>query len=310
MVGTHCRPRGAWKAVRTMVGPVRRAPLAAPASGDALCCNRARIAQRPTHREPPVPPPRRRPPAAPRSSGGGGGSGGGMQPYHLVCDRAPMSADLGPPDYWPLQPVRSGWARGSVRRGGRTLIAEAPLRMLAGCNHAARRVAALGRRGPLTAPGRPAAARGRRRAGPSLPSLAPPSPPSAPTRGLQGGCPEDSLDAASLVSGYKWTAEAFRITDANESLLSLTCHTTYWDPRNVAALRQVRGSGRGPCGQSGQLGTGGWACCRATSTTATMAELQCLVSPHALRSPSTVHPQPPGCGAPAARGRGRGGRRL
>lgn len=57
---------------------------------------------------------------------------------------------------------------------------------------------------------------------------------------FQGSCPEDSVDPTTLVNGYKWGADAFRITEANESLLSLTCHNTYWEPHNVAALRQVR----------------------------------------------------------------------
>lgn len=58
---------------------------------------------------------------------------------------------------------------------------------------------------------------------------------------LQGGCPEDTIDAASLAAGYKWVPDTLRITEANEPLLSLTCHNAaYWDKRNTRALRQVR----------------------------------------------------------------------
>jgi len=35
-----------------------------------------------------------------------------MQPYEMQCSQAPMSAELGPPDYWQLQPVSTvsyGW---------------------------------------------------------------------------------------------------------------------------------------------------------------------------------------------------------
>jgi hypothetical protein len=58
---------------------------------------------------------------------------------------------------------------------------------------------------------------------------------------LQGGCPEDTLDAATLANGYKWVPDALRITEANEPLLSLTCHNAaYWEKHNVDALRQVQ----------------------------------------------------------------------
>jgi hypothetical protein len=60
-----------------------------------------------------------------------------------------------------------------------------------------------------------------------------------PLKSKQGCCPEDSLDPSTLAGGYKWGADAFRITEAYESLLSLTCHSTYWEPHSVAALRQV-----------------------------------------------------------------------
>lgn len=56
----------------------------------------------------------------------------------------------------------------------------------------------------------------------------------------QGSCPEDSLDAATLAGGYKWVPDALRITEANEPLLSLTCHNAaYWEKHNADALRQV-----------------------------------------------------------------------
>jgi hypothetical protein len=56
----------------------------------------------------------------------------------------------------------------------------------------------------------------------------------------QGGCPEDTVDAATLATGYKWVADSLRITEANEPLLSLTCHNAaYWDEHNAHALRQV-----------------------------------------------------------------------
>ncbi|WIA22397.1 hypothetical protein OEZ85_004703 [Tetradesmus obliquus] len=78
--------------------------------------------------------------------------------YHSTCDRPPLSAELGPPDYYPLVP---------------------------------------------------------------------------------GGCPEDTVDAATLASGYKWVPDSLRITEANEPLLSLTCHNAaYWDEHNAHALRQ------------------------------------------------------------------------
>lgn len=57
---------------------------------------------------------------------------------------------------------------------------------------------------------------------------------------LQGSCPEDTVDAATLASGYKWVPDSLRITEANEPLLSLTCHNAaYWDKHNAHALRQV-----------------------------------------------------------------------
>jgi hypothetical protein len=60
----------------------------------------------------------------------------------------------------------------------------------------------------------------------------------------QGSCPEDSLDAATIAGGYKWVPDALRITEANEPLLSLTCHNAaYWERHNADALRQVRHTG-------------------------------------------------------------------
>lgn len=57
---------------------------------------------------------------------------------------------------------------------------------------------------------------------------------------LQGACPEDHIDASTLAAGYKWVPESLRITEANEPLLSLTCHNAaYWDKHNAQALRQV-----------------------------------------------------------------------
>jgi hypothetical protein len=42
-----------------------------------------------------------------------------MQPYRMQCDRPPMSLELGPPDYWPLQAV--SWGTGlSMRPNCRT----------------------------------------------------------------------------------------------------------------------------------------------------------------------------------------------
>lgn len=56
----------------------------------------------------------------------------------------------------------------------------------------------------------------------------------------QGSCPEDRLDAATVTSGYKWVPDALRITEANEPLLSLTCHNAaYWERHNADALRMV-----------------------------------------------------------------------
>ena len=61
----------------------------------------------------------------------------------------------------------------------------------------------------------------------------------------QRSCPEDSLDAATLAGGYKWVPDALRITEANEPLLSLTCHNAgFWEKHNADALRQVRNRGR------------------------------------------------------------------
>lgn len=57
----------------------------------------------------------------------------------------------------------------------------------------------------------------------------------------QGTCPEDSLEASTVAGGYKWVPDALRITEANEPLLSLTCHNAaYWEKHNADALRQVR----------------------------------------------------------------------
>jgi hypothetical protein len=155
-----------------------------------------------------------------------------MQPYRLTCDRAPMSADLGPPDFWPLEPVRrarGGRGPASRERGRRA----GPLQLRRRTARRPRSVRAL----PLPQPPQPT------------------PPPRAHAPAPQGGCPEDRLDAATLVHGYKWGADAFRITDANESLLSLTCHATYWDPRNVAALRQVRALRDGAAVARGRAGS-------------------------------------------------------
>lgn len=67
---------------------------------------------------------------------------------------------------------------------------------------------------------------------------------------LQGSCPEDSLDAATVAHGYKWVPDALRITEANEPLLSLTCYNAaYWERHNADALRQVGcAKGLGWCG--------------------------------------------------------------
>jgi hypothetical protein len=47
------------------------------------------------------------------------------------------------------------------------------------------------------------------------------------------------LDAATIAGGYKWVPAALRITEANEPLLSLTCHNAaYWERHNADALRQ------------------------------------------------------------------------
>lgn len=70
---------------------------------------------------------------------------------------------------------------------------------------------------------------------------------------LQGSCPEDSLDAATLAGGYKWVPDALRITEANEPLLSLTCHNSaYWEKHNADALREV--------GVTARLSASGWLC--------------------------------------------------
>jgi hypothetical protein len=42
-----------------------------------------------------------------------------------------------------------------------------------------------------------------------------------------------------MASGYRWSAEALHISEQHEHLLSLTCHTTYWEPHNSAALKAV-----------------------------------------------------------------------
>jgi hypothetical protein len=44
---------------------------------------------------------------------------------------------------------------------------------------------------------------------------------------------------SSLASGYRWSAESLHISEQHEHLLSLTCHTTYWEPHNSAALKVV-----------------------------------------------------------------------
>jgi hypothetical protein len=61
-----------------------------------------------------------------------------------------------------------------------------------------------------------------------------------PIMSMMQGCQEDTLDAERCASGYRWSADSLHIHDSHESLLSLTCHVTYWEPHNVAALKQVR----------------------------------------------------------------------
>lgn len=78
---------------------------------------------------------------------------------------------------------------------------------------------------------------------------------------VQGSCPEDSLDAETVGHGYKWVPDALRITEANEPLLSLTCHNAaYWERHNADALRQVGPAG----GAASVLGARGGLCWGAT----------------------------------------------
>lgn len=88
---------------------------------------------------------------------------------------------------------------------------------------------------------------------------------------LQGGCPEDTVDAATLASGYKWVPDSLRITEANEPLLSLTCHNAaYWDEHNAHALRQVSQLCTGLCATVQMRHTA----CGTASTAAVQVQLQ------------------------------------
>ncbi len=43
-----------------------------------------------------------------------------------------------------------------------------------------------------------------------------------------------------LATGYRYVAEEYRVTEQNESLLSLTATTTYWEPESITSLKEVR----------------------------------------------------------------------
>jgi len=81
----------------------------------------------------------------------------------------------------------------------------------------------------------------------SEPQVSPP-----PPHAMLQGCAEEALSAAVLRQGYRWLPSQLQVAEQTESLLSLTAHTTCWQPEATDAFREV-GAGAGVVGGAAGL---------------------------------------------------------